>query len=104
MKQAYTWPVTVTFRFHGGDAAPYFWGDFFGARDFAVRLTKDGGDWTYTTRLMPGQKIRFQAFDTLSLVNKLIADGEMVDGFAAATVDSRNQTIDRNLKTLLSSP
>ncbi len=104
MKHAYTWPVSITFRLHGGEAAPYFWGDFFGARDFAVRLTKDGNDWTYTTRLMPGQKIRFQAFDTLALANKLIADGEMADGFATATIGASNQTIERSLKALPPSP
>jgi arabinogalactan endo-1,4-beta-galactosidase len=101
MKHAYNEPVPVTFHFRGLTPPPgqpfYLWGDFLGARDFAIRLPDDGKPLDYTTMLMPGQKIRFQVFDNLSLHAKLIAGPQVVDGFAAETIPAEGANFDFDL-------
>lgn len=94
-RAAYKQPVDVTFRFHGLTPPPgeafYLWGDFLGSKTFAVRLPADG---RFTTTMMPGAKIRFQVFDSLSLHAKLLAGPTIVDGFAAETVPADGATFD----------
>lgn len=98
MKGNYTAPVPVTFRFTGLAPMPghpfYLWGDFLGTRDFAVRLPDDGSALVFRTTLMPGQKIRFQVFDGLSLHARLLSGDTVVDGFAARTVPAQGGDFD----------
>jgi arabinogalactan endo-1,4-beta-galactosidase len=101
MRHTYQWPVSVTFRFHGLMPPPgqpfYLWGDFLGSNTFAVRLPDDGTPLTYTTTIMPGQKIRFQVFDGLSLHTRLLAGDKVVAGFANETVPSSDTVFDYDL-------
>ncbi len=96
---SYQQPVSVTFRFHGltpsAGQAFYVWGDFLGAKTFAVRLPADG---VFTTTMMAGTKIRFQVFDSLALHAKLLAGDKIVNGFAAETVPAGGATFDYDLK------
>jgi arabinogalactan endo-1,4-beta-galactosidase len=98
MRHQYSWPVTVTFRFHGltppAGQPFYLWGDFIGTNTFAVRLPDDGRPLTYSSTMMPGQKIRFQVFDNLSLHARLIAGDKVVDGFAVETVPNGDVVFD----------
>jgi arabinogalactan endo-1,4-beta-galactosidase len=102
MNHAYKEPVPVTFRFHSLAPAAgqpfYLWGDFLGAKDFAIRLPDDGRPLEYTALLMPGQKIRFQVFDNLSLHAKLISGGQVIDGFVPETIPADGATYDFDLK------
>jgi arabinogalactan endo-1,4-beta-galactosidase len=93
---AYTKPVPVTFKFRGAPTgqALYLWGDFLGTKTFAVRLPADG---VFRTTMMPGAKIRFQVFDSLSLHAKLLAGERVVDGFAAETVPANGATFEYDL-------
>jgi arabinogalactan endo-1,4-beta-galactosidase len=95
-RETYKLPVPVTFRFHGATQgqAFYLWGDFLGSKTFAVRLPADG---VFTTTMMPGSKIRFQVFDSLSLHAKLLAGDRIVDGFAAETITTDGATFDYDL-------
>ncbi len=97
----YNWPVTVTFRFHGltppAGQPFYLWGDFLGTNTFAVRLPDGGTPLTYTTTIMPGQKIRFQVFDDLSLHTRLLSGNKIVSGFATETISATDTVIDYDL-------
>ena len=68
-QHVYVQPVPVTFHIEVSGAQPerlYLWGDFLGARDMIIPLHADGqGGWTYTTRLTPGQAVRYQIYDRL---------------------------------------
>ncbi|MDE1985128.1 MAG: glycosyl hydrolase 53 family protein [Alphaproteobacteria bacterium] len=101
MQHQYNWPVSVTFRFHGlvpPPGQPFFlWGDFVGSRQFAIRLPDDGKPLDYVTTMMPGQKIRFQVFDNLSLHARLISGDTVVDGFATETIPGKDAVYDINL-------
>lgn len=98
---AYQWPVTVTFRFHGLTPPAghpfYLWGDFLGSKEFAVRLPETGDPITFSTALMPGQNIRFQVFDGLSLHARLISGKDVIQGFASETVPGRDTVYDLDL-------
>jgi arabinogalactan endo-1,4-beta-galactosidase len=100
-QHTYNWPVQVTFRFHGLMPAAgqpfYLWGDFLGTNTFAVRLPEDGKPLIYTTTMMPGQKIRFQVFDGLSLHTKLLSGDKVVSGFMTETVPSADTVLDYDL-------
>ena len=97
-RHQYNWPVTVTFRFHGMTPPPgqpfYLWGDFLGTNSFAVRLPDDGTALRYSTTMMPGQKIRFQVFDGLSLHTRLLSGDKIVAGFATQTIPNADTVID----------
>ena len=97
-RESYRQPVTVTFQFRGltppAGQAFYLWGDFLGTKTFAVRLPADG---VFTTTMMPGTKIRFQVFDSLSLHAKLLAGDKLVNGFAAETVPANGATFSYDL-------
>ncbi len=98
MQHAYDWPVSVTFRFHGLAPPPgqafFLWGDFIGSRQFAIRLPDDGTPLDYTTTIMPGQKIRFQVFDSLSLHARLISGDSVTNGFATETIPDNDVAYD----------
>jgi len=100
-RHQYNWPVTVTFRFRGMTPPPgrpfYLWGDFLGTNSFAVRLPDDGTALRYSTTMMPGQKIRFQVFDGLSLHTRLLSGDRIVAGFATETVPNADTVIDYDL-------
>jgi arabinogalactan endo-1,4-beta-galactosidase len=97
-REAYKQPVTVTFKFRGATPpvgqAFYLWGDFLGTKTFAVRLPANG---TFATTMMPGTKIRFQVFDSLSLHTKLLTGDKLVNGFAAETVPANGATFEYEL-------
>jgi arabinogalactan endo-1,4-beta-galactosidase len=98
MQHDYQWPVPVAFRFHGLAPPPgkpfYFWADFLDSRDFAIRLPQNG---IVATSLMPGLKIRFQVFDSLSLHTRLLFGDNVIDGFAAETVPANGAVFDYTL-------
>jgi hypothetical protein len=90
--------VSVTFRFTGLTPPPgqpfYLWGDFLGSKTFAIRLPDDGTPLVYATTMMPGQKIRFQVFDSLSLHARLLSGDNVVNGFATETVPNGDTVLD----------
>ena len=71
----------------------YLWGDFLGTNSFAVRLPDGGKPLIYTTTMMPGQKIRFQVFDGLSLHTRLLTGDKVVSGFATETIPSADTVL-----------
>jgi arabinogalactan endo-1,4-beta-galactosidase len=101
MRHTYNWPVGVTFRFHGLTPPPgqpfYLWGDFLGTNTFAVRLLDDGKPLSYATTMMPGQKIRFQVFDSLALRARLLSGDKVVGGFANETIPGGDMILDYEL-------
>jgi arabinogalactan endo-1,4-beta-galactosidase len=97
----YTWPVVLTFRFHGvapPAGGPFvLWGDFLGVRDIAVRLPDAAGKMEYTTTIMPGQEYRLQVFSDAGLKARLIAGAKVADGFYADAAPNRDTTVDIDL-------
>jgi len=47
--------------------------------------------------MMPGQKIRFQVFDGLSLHTRLLSGDKIVAGFAMQTIPNADTAIDDDL-------
>jgi arabinogalactan endo-1,4-beta-galactosidase len=92
----YVQPVAVTFRFELKGAQPerlYLWGDFLGARDMIIPLASDGqGHWSYATRLMPHQAVRYQVYDRLPVGAGLVP-GDKGGPTASATVGEKDSEI-----------
>lgn len=94
--RAYVQPVSVTFRVEVSGGQPerlYLWSDFLGARDMIIPLKSDGaGRWSYTTKLMPGQVVRYQVYDRLPVGNGLVP-GEGGGATASATVGKADSVV-----------
>ena len=95
----YVQPVAVAFRFDLQGPQPerlYLWGDFLGARDMIIPLKSDGqGHWSYTTRLMPGQAVRFQVYDRLPVSQGLLPGDK---GTVGATVGDKDFVVEATIK------
>jgi arabinogalactan endo-1,4-beta-galactosidase len=97
--RSYVQPVEVDFRFTLKGAQPehlYLWGDFLGARDMIIPLKSDGsGHWSYSTRLMPGQAVRYQVYDRLPVGAGLLPGDK---GVASATVGKGETVVSASLR------
>jgi arabinogalactan endo-1,4-beta-galactosidase len=97
--RAYVQPVEIALRFTLEGAQPqhlYLWGDFLGARDMIIPLKRDAtGRWSYTTRLMPGQAVRYQVYDRLPIGAGLLPGDK---GVASATVGQGDTVVSASVR------
>ena len=78
----YVYPVEVEFRADPvakGDPVPlYLWGDFLGEGMEPLRFGKSGDASVFQTRLMPGQQIRYQLYNSADRREPLLQPDEEI--------------------------
>lgn len=103
MQDDYVMPYAVNFEFVPGERLTqevlYFWSDFFGSNNFLAELPKANGRFTYSARLMNGDRFTYRLFADRNATIPLLIEGALGDDEVEIVV-SGNMSVTHSINNL----